>query len=569
MSNSTHNSSKAAYGGYALPTVVALSVVIVIIFTSLLAVASYYYRIVPQEHSQTLAEEAAEAGVAYATSCLELSGRVQTWGGAASKPNLSPSADCNGTESFASNKYVYSDTRVRTYFVVGDLEVNLPHSVQISSRGYTEVLKPNGTVDKTYQSVVKKTITWATDYIGQMNASGTYRTCAIMSKSVYCWGYGAYGQLGNGMLLPDRIGSAVDIESEHPGYDSYTPSKVLREPNGLGNKPVKKIFVAQHHSCALTEEGKMYCWGINNNGQLGDGTRITQAKPVQVGGILANKVITDIGGTGNSSCAIAESQIYCWGMNGDGQVGDGTTLDRTTPVLVDTPGVATALSASGSRSRVMCAIISGKAYCWGQNAVGSVGDGTTITRRTPTKVMDTGVLAGKTVTSISQDGSFTDQSGYAHVCAVADSKVYCWGENGEGQVGDGTTTSRSTPVAVSGGALSGRNVQDVKLGVRHSCALSDGAVYCWGFNGHGQLGDTTKLRRTLPVTVYQSPTKLNGSNVIGIGAGANRGCAIIQNGRTFCWGLNDSGQIGDGTTTNRTVPTESLFLRPFANSYIF
>ena len=242
-----------------------------------------------------------------------------------------------------------------------------------------------------------------------------------------------------------------------------------------------------------------------------------------------------------------------------------------TSTTLPTNYTATKLATNGSRSRIMCGIANSKAYCWGDNDVGSVGDGSDNNNRlVPTKVVDTGVLSGKTVTQIAQEGSNNTTDGFARVCAIASGSLYCWGENRYGQIGDNTQTNRTSPVAVvANGALNGKTIQDVRLGIYHSCVRASNGVFCWGRSNYGQVGDGANTTRSTPVAVAQQPGNITSSNVVAIGAGANRGCAIISDGRTFCWGLNSSGQIGDGTLTNRNVPTESLFLRPTGNQYIF
>lgn len=220
----------------------------------------------------------------------------------------------------------------------------------------------------------------------------------------------------------------------------------------------------------------------------------------------------------------------------------------------------------------MCAIASAKAYCWGANDIGSIGDGTTTNRSVPTAVYTGGVLNGKTVTTISQDGynNTGGSPGYSHVCVLASGSVYCWGENQYGQLGNNSTSDSSVPVAVnSSGVLSGKSITDVKVGLNHSCALANSGVYCWGYDASGQVGDNSSTNKKVPTTVAQQAGNLTASNVISLGAGSNRGCAVITDGRTFCWGYNADGQIGDGTQIDRHVPTESLFLRPSGNQYIF
>jgi alpha-tubulin suppressor-like RCC1 family protein len=573
--------------GFMLPIVMVLSITIIAAISTLLLLTSSTYQGSNTDHYQKLADEAAEAGSAYATACLNLSSHVQTWGPKNSKNNLSPSTDCNGTNTYTSNTYVYNDSSVRTYFTVPNLDFESTFSAQISSTGTAEVLKTDGTVVtvvKTYTSVQKKVITWPTDVTAQKSASGTNRTCAIVTYNVYCWGYNRYGQLGNGMYIGRPSGADDDAAiGDSSDIDSTVPVKVSREAGVMAGKKIVKIFVAQYHSCALSTDGMMYCWGYNGSGQLGTGNLTDSAVPVQVQGALAGKTITDISGSNNTTCAIADGKIYCWGSNGAGQLGINTSGNRSTPTLVVAGNTsttlpasyaATALSTSGSRAQLMCAVADAKAYCWGQNNEGSVGDRTTTDRYLPTKVYDSGVLSGKAVTSLSLDGYISDASGgFGHVCAIANGAVYCWGDGNAGQLGNGVNSNTyysTEPVAVTAsGVLNGKTIQEVKVGLKHSCVRASNGVYCWGLNGAGNIGDGTKTDRYVPVEVTKETGKLTSSNVISIGAGANRGCAVITDGRTFCWGLNSTGQIGDGTTEERLVPTESLFLRPLGNQYIF
>lgn len=569
--------------GFILPSIIVISIAIIAVMATMLVTGAASYKGNFTTYYQKLADEAAEAGSAYATACLTLSSHDQTWGSNQSRPNLGPNTDCNGANSYPSNTYVYSDSKVRSYFAVGNLDYSTPFSAQISAVGTVQVLRPNGTVAQTFTSIQKKVISWPTEVTAQMSDSGTNRTCAIVNYQVYCWGYNGYGQLGDGRYAPEPNG-----EEKASIVDSDVPVKVRQDAGVMAGKRIVKIFVAQYHSCALSEDGLVYCWGVNTHGQLGRGAAgnsAANAVPEQVQGALAGKVVTDIGGTNNVSCAIAEGKIYCWGTNAVGLTGRNTTSGNTpTPTLVTasntsttlpTTYTATVLANSGSRSRSMCAIANAKAYCWGSNYNGALGDNTTTNRSVPTKVHEaSGVLLGKTVTAISQDGflgnGVNPAVGGSHACVIASSILYCWGDNSSGQLGNGSKANSSAPVAVTAsGALSGKTIQDVKLGIFHSCARASGGMYCWGAGSAGQVGDGTWNERTTPVSVALQPGNLTASNVISIGAGSNRSCAVITDGRTFCMGLNSTGQIGDGTTTNRNVPTESLFLRPTGNQYIF
>lgn len=565
--------------GFTLPVILLISLGLLVIGLSLVQTSSSVRNSLEFEYQQRLNAEAAEAGTVYANYCLTENGLMQTWGPARSRPNLSNNTDCNGTPITNSPTYLMENGTYKTTFSVGDLDPDSSvGSVLIPSSGTFQQTRGSSSSIARSSSKNLKQVVISNELKASISASGTGKTCAIVTNELYCWGKNSNN--GGGDDFTGQLGNGTGGS----GYDSTTPLKVRQDPGVLLGKIVDDVFSAQFHSCALAA-GKVYCWGQNDDGQLGDGTTTDSNVPVLVGGALTGQTVTAIGGSGNTSCAIANSKIYCWGLNSDGQVGNNSTTSVNTPTAVSTTNlgasyVATALSTSGSRSYNMCAIADNKAWCWGQNNAGQIGNGTSGNTdvRVPTAVRANSgdVLYDKVVTAISQDGYYNGSGGYTHVCVVAksptlnDGAVYCWGENADGQLGRNNTTDSNVPIAViTSGVLSGKVVQDVVAGLRHSCVMANAKVYCWGDNGAGQLGDGTNSQRNAPVAVRaNNGDALYNKVVTAIGGGSNRGCAVADF-KTYCWGLNDMGQLGDGTTTNRNVPTKSSFLDPKAPAFVF
>ncbi len=288
-------------------------------------------------------------------------------------------------------------------------------------------------------------------------------------------------------------------------------------------------------ACVRTASDSAMCWGYNDVGMVGDGTRIDRRVPVQVTGL--NTGVQDVQAAWDHTCALTNSgAVKCWGHNGDGELGDGSLIKRLEPV--QTQGLNSGVSQVSLGFDSGCALVTGTDIeCWGYNGNGQLGDGSRTTRRTPVPVEKLNLLPG-TVTQIS--------AGWDHTCALLSTdQVACWGDNKFGEIGDGSRTDRLFPTLVSG--LSG--VAQVSAGYDHTCALlTGGTVKCWGNNATGELGDGTTTQQKTPVAVSAL------SGVDQISAGANHTCAVTSGGAAKCWGANESGELGDGTTTDRHVP---------------
>ena len=324
------------------------------------------------------------------------------------------------------------------------------------------------------------------------------------------------------------------------GLTKHAEIKIRQQTSSLPQVIIEfaKVSAGYSHTCTLTGGGGVKCWGENRSGQLGDGTTTQRSTPVDV--VSFGSGVVEISAGGGHTCLLTSGGgVKCWGGNYSGQLGDGTTENRTTPVDVVGLGSGVVMVVAGLNHT--CALTSrGGVKCWGSNDNGQLGDGTTENRTTPINV----VGLGSGVALVSAGGQ--------HTCTLTSrGRVKCWGANWYGQIGDSTTANRSTPVNV---VSLGSGVTAVTPGGGHTCAVtSGGGVKCWGSNYAGQLGDGTTENRTMPVDVVGL-----GVSVSTIIAGYDHTCALTIDGGIKCWGNNGYGQLGDGTTENHNLPVDVI-----------
>jgi alpha-tubulin suppressor-like RCC1 family protein len=346
-------------------------------------------------------------------------------------------------------------------------------------------------------------------------AAGYSHTCALTTRGgVKCWGANEVGELGDGTI-----------------YNSRTPVDVIGLSSG-----VSAISVYESHTCALTADGEVKCWGDNYSGQLGNGTKKDSSIPVGVLGLSSGVNAISVGY--DHACALtANGEVKCWGGNYAGQLGDGTTTDHLTPTnVLGLHGEASSIS-SGDESTCV-STMDGGVKCWGYNARGELGNGSTTNHSTPVDVQ--GLSSGIVGVSV----------GDSHTCAMTTANGYkCWGANDRGELGDGTTTHHFSPVNVQG-LTSG--VDAIFAGGSNTCSItSSGDIMCWWYNNHGELGDGTNLSRSTPVKVLGSFT-----GIMSISSNGNHTCAVMLGGNAKCWGENIHGELGNGTTTDSLVPVD-------------
>lgn len=353
----------------------------------------------------------------------------------------------------------------------------------------------------------------------------TYGTCALLTTgAMRCWGTGAYGTNGDGTTAVRSTPTAV---------------------TGLGAGTVSAFTTSQFAVCALmTATGGLKCWGLNNFGQLGDGTTTNRLVPTDVSGLTSG--VTSLfppSSEGFHMCAVTTGNIIkCWGNNSHGQLAEGTFTDNLTPTNVTQFNSSSILTGALGQNLSCFVNTVGNAYCYGVNNLGQFGSGGT---SAPAYPIDP-IGLDKNVSKISISAN--------HGCLINSSgAIKCWGQNSFGQLGNGSTNyvtsaQNSTDVSLSSKAIS------IATGNSFSCALLDtGAVQCWGLNSGGQLGDGSTTNRTSPVTSVAS-------GVLTLGVGYAHACVLLNTGGVRCWGNNAYGSIGDGTFVNKTTATNATGL---------
>ena len=457
-------------------------------------------------------------------------------------------------------------------------------------------------------------------------STGGSHTCGISSDGkAYCWGL----SFGN---LPSQLTYNVSFKSISAGSD---------------------------HSCGISTNGTTYCWGQNDNNQIGDGTYRASSDPVPIR-LRQTPSLISISAGHKFSCGIAiNGATYCWGRNDNNQLGDGTTSRDSVPSLVKTDGLtsktsylglknlrngyptfapttcgvasdgkvycwgpaenepwgtradiyndspAQVSSSSFNSNASLCSISAvgnhacgissnGMAYCWGSNFYKQLGDASLNTKYVPSLVDTSNLSSGSSFKNISagysrtcgiaSDGKtfcwgmgstesiptrlntsnlrsgssfITISTGFEHTCGISsDGKTYCWGSNPDGKLGDGSWISKYVPSLVNTSNLSpGSSFITISAGGSHTCGISsDGQTYCWGSNDVAQLGTDSFSSQTIP-TVVNTANLRKGTSFISITAGLFHTCGLANDGRVYCWGKNLNGQLGDATNINKNIPT--------------
>jgi alpha-tubulin suppressor-like RCC1 family protein/outer membrane protein OmpA-like peptidoglycan-associated protein len=395
---------------------------------------------------------------------------------------------------------------------------------------------------------------------------GERYSCALTpSGGVKCWG--------------DAPTFSTDGNPTAGPYSTSPVDVVTSATNSAPLSGISAISAGHGHACALTTSGGVKCWGVNASGQLGDKTTTPREAPVDVVSSSTNSAplsgIAAISAGSSHTCALTTGGgVKCWGGNQNGQLGIGTVGSTNYPEPVDVPGLSSGVSAIAVGSAFSCALLTtGGVKCWGINREGQVGNGVVAGLTAPTA--DDNVASPSDVRTSSSDSTpLTGVSALAvgswHTCALLTTgTMKCWGKNEFGQLGDRTKTDSGSPVDVSG--LSG--VTGIATAMHSTCAVIGGGVKCWGRNADGELGNNKPatsdgFTSSTPVDVHTSPTNSAPlSGVSAVAGGAYHYCALMTTGELKCWGSAVNGELGRGVTFTGFRPTPD-FVKDGATNFV-
>jgi alpha-tubulin suppressor-like RCC1 family protein len=363
---------------------------------------------------------------------------------------------------------------------------------------------------------------------------GTSFGCGIYTGNAYCWGSNVGYQLGTGLANSNTL----------------NPPTAVSTAGALNGKTVKNISVNSNNACVVASDLAIYCWGPNTYGQIGNGTTTIATTPTAISksALPAGTAFKQVAVGNAFACGLTTTgSVYCWGDNTNGKLGNSPTSlsSSDTPFKVYSSGALngkTIASISAGQTNACVVSTDGQAFCWGYNASGQIGNGTTTQPNGPAAVSTTGVMAGKTIVSVSV------ASGGA--CALdVNGAAYCWGLNG-GRLGNGLTANSTSPVAVSSGDLGSNKILSLSMSDQNTCVIgSDFKPYCWGLNSRYSIGNGTTANVLVPTAVDTTNIPAN-DTFQAVNAGGSTSCAISSEDLLYCWGANPS----SSTSTFSTVP---------------
>ncbi len=535
---------QTAVGGFALPTILIASLVMIIVMLFAVQTVVGVKLALDDQYYNKIGQEAAESGVAMARACINQNSAA-TWTDASP---LRPNTTCTGGDACNSgaNCFVLNNPDVRTSFSVGQISYDNDRAI-IDVDTTVELLRTSNQLTwKSYYQTVDQKFTLASLKALQLSSGGAHTCMVGLDRNGYCWGNNDDGQLGNNSTT-----------------DSLIPVPVYTGGVLFGKK-LLKIEAGINHTCAITTESLLYCWGQNTYGGVGNGTSGNfYDEPVAItGGTLASRTVRAVALGDLHTCVIADTNAaHCWGRNFYGQVGNAATMGAgsvnvLSPVAVNTASSSlsgrTIREISASYAHTCVIADNNTAHCWGQGDNGELGNNGTANSNiaVAVNVGASSSLTGRTVRQIAMGGG--------NACVIADNNTaHCWGEGSLNANGDNSVIDRLIPVAVNtaaGSGLNGKTVRQIKAASGYACAIaSDNNGYCWGYGANGRLGNNATSNAPVPVAVNTAGL-LAGKTLQSISLGGGASCAIASDVKVYCWGGNASGQYGNGGTTESSVP---------------
>lgn len=399
--------------------------------------------------------------------------------------------------------------------------------------------------------------------IVSVSLGGSHSALLTSNGRVFTWGKNNFGQLGDGTVI-----------------DKLSPIDITNKFSLLVDEKIISITLGDNHSSALTSNGRLFIWGSNEYGQIGNSTLIKRISPTDITSFFMlsiNETIEYVSlGKTHSAALTSDGRVFTWGNNYSGQLGDGTGVNRNVPTEI------TDQFSLPEGENILCILIggfhssaittSGRVFIWGNNYYGQLGVGTTSNKYIPTEIQDRfNLTEGETVVSISLGASHSS-------LATSNNRVFTWGYNYNGQLGDGTTTDKVSPIDITlrFNLFEGETVISVSLGSggygTSSLLTSKGRLFTWGPNNSGQLGlgTTTVSSNSTPNDITNRISLNEGEVIVDISLGNYHSSIITSNGTIFIWGDNYYGELGNGTTEDNNTPIEIPTVQPlFSHSDSF
>jgi uncharacterized repeat protein (TIGR02543 family) len=365
------------------------------------------------------------------------------------------------------------------------------------------------------------------------------------SGQLYAWGDNELAQLGDGTTVNKSTPTLISFEGLQSG------------------ETIRDVFAGQYHTFVVTTNGRVYAWGWNLYGQLGDGSTIDKLTPTLISfpdGETIRNVVAD---QDHSLAVTTTGLVYAWGRNNFGQLGDDSTVDKLTPTLISFTGLGSGeiiRNVAAGKEHSLAVTTTGQVYAWGSNLRGQLGKTSIVNPNIPNLISFSDLQGGETMTDVVAGGE------YSHAVST-NGRVYSWGSNNRGQLGDGTSgtsenqniANKSTPTLISFDGLNdlndGETIRNVDIGAQHSMAVTTtGRVYAWGWNLFGQLGDNTLANKSTPTLISFTGLQ-NEETIRNVFLGNGHSLAVTTNNRLYSCGLNNFSQLGDGTSDNKQIPT--------------